>query len=225
MPVAADGTTLGSAFVWSDRRAGHEAGALAAVIGGEQPDADHHGTNHHGTNQHSTGTDGTRLVGMRLDAGSVAAKMAWLASHEPERLERGALVAGTPDLLVWRLTGSVTTDWPMASATGSVRDDGRARRRRRTPPAGRGPSGRLADAMAERLPGPVASHTVVGELLAQAAAAARICPRASPSWSVRATGPAKSSARARRRAVADGVVGHDGQRVASPWTPLPVAVP
>ena len=96
VPVAADGTTLGSAFVWSDRRAGHEAGALAAVMGGEQPDADHHGTNHHGTNQHSTGTDGTRLVGTRLDAGSVAAKMAWLASHEPERLERGALVAGTP---------------------------------------------------------------------------------------------------------------------------------
>ncbi len=80
MPVAADATPLGPALLWSDRRAGAEAVTLA----------------------HSFGDDGAgagavrRRTGVVLDAGSVAAKVAWLARNEPHRLRDAALAPLAP---------------------------------------------------------------------------------------------------------------------------------
>jgi sugar (pentulose or hexulose) kinase len=68
VPVAEDQTVLGAALVWSDRRAGAEAARLAEQFGGVE-----------------------RLrqrVGIVVDAGSMLAKLAWLARYEPGRLER-----------------------------------------------------------------------------------------------------------------------------------------
>ena len=57
-------------------------------------------------------------TGLVLDGGSVAAKMAWLAHHEPDRIGRARWLLSPRDLMVWRLTGEVVTDTTMASATG-----------------------------------------------------------------------------------------------------------
>ena len=53
-------------ILWSDRRGPAEAAALAGALGGED------------INRARTG--------IPLDAGAVAAKLAWIAGHEPDRL-------------------------------------------------------------------------------------------------------------------------------------------
>jgi xylulokinase len=100
VPVAADTEPLGPALLWSDRRAGTEAGALAASFG---PDG---------------AVRARRRTGVMLDAGSVAAKVAWLERHEPERLTGARWLLSPRDLIVWRLTGEVCSDDTLASATG-----------------------------------------------------------------------------------------------------------
>ena len=52
------------------------------------------------------------------DAGSVAAKIAWLAAHDRDRLEASAWVLAPRDLVAWWLTGAVATDATMASRSG-----------------------------------------------------------------------------------------------------------
>lgn len=92
------GTPIGPGMLWSDRRAAFEATRLAQ-------DA-----------EVKVGID--PRTGSPLDAGSMAAKLAWLAAHERERFERCTWILSPRDLVVWRLTGAVATDPSMASRTG-----------------------------------------------------------------------------------------------------------
>ena len=120
VPVTAAGDALGPALVWSDRRASAEAAAL-------------------------DGRGRIGAAGAVVDAGTVAAKLAWLRVHEPSRLAAARWLLAPRDLVVWRLTGATTTDVTLASATGLYGDDGAP----------------LTDA-AHLLPPAVASTTVVG---------------------------------------------------------------
>jgi len=138
VPVAADATPLGPALVWSDRRAAAEAVSLAESLG------DH-------------GADMVRRrTGVVLDAGSVAAKIAWLGHHDPETLRAARWLLAPRDLVAWRLTGEVHTDDTLASATGlyELNDDGLG-------PLLPG----LVDTVGDLLPDALASDTVVGPLL------------------------------------------------------------
>ena len=114
VPVTADATPLGPALLWSDRRAGAEADALAASFGGRC---------------RCRANMVRRRTGVVLDAGSVAAKVAWLERHEPERIKTARWLLAPRDLLAWRLTGEVATDHTLASATGLF-DRGDSSRRR-----------------------------------------------------------------------------------------------
>ena len=53
-----------------------------------------------------------------LDGGAVAAKLAWLETHEPGRLAAARWVLAPRDLVVRQLTGEVATDHTLASAAG-----------------------------------------------------------------------------------------------------------
>ncbi|HLN41432.1 MAG TPA: FGGY family carbohydrate kinase [Acidimicrobiales bacterium] len=138
VPVAADATPLGPALVWSDRRAATEAFALAQSFGEEGADVVR------------------RRTGVVLDAGSVAAKFAWLEHNDPATLRAARWLLAPRDLMAWRLIGDVTTDQTLASATGLFEmSDG-----------GLGPLlPGLADVVADLLPDAVPSDTVVGGLL------------------------------------------------------------
>jgi xylulokinase len=98
VPVTAAGDPLGPALVWSDRRASVEAGVMAEGLGGV------------GAVHRSTGTV--------LDGGAVAAKLAWLAAHEPDRLARARWILTPRDLVLREMTGEVVTDLTMVSAAG-----------------------------------------------------------------------------------------------------------
>jgi len=100
VPVTADGTPLGPALLWSDRRAGREAMDLANSFGDDGANAVR------------------RRTGIVLDAGSVAAKMLWLARCEPDRLRDARWLLAPRDLVAWHLTGEVSTDFTLASAAG-----------------------------------------------------------------------------------------------------------
>ncbi len=102
--AGADGAPIGPAILWSDQRAHREAEDLR---------------------QRSVASDGGPLpFGITLDAGSVPAKMAWLARHEPERLADAAWILAPRDLVAWWLTGAVATDPTMAWRTGLYGEDG-----------------------------------------------------------------------------------------------------
>ena len=136
VPVAADATPVGPALLWSDRRAGAEAVSLARSFGEEGA------------------TTLRRRTGVVLDAGSVAAKVTWLARHEPQRLHDARWLLSPRDLLAWRLTGEVATDHTLASATGLFELAGGA-----LVPG-------LVDDVADRLPVPRPSDAILGGLLA-----------------------------------------------------------
>jgi len=144
VPVTADFRALGPALLWSDRRAAAEAAALGAAFGG----------------------DGARSVrrrtGVVLDGGSVAAKVAWLVRHEPDRINSARWFLAPRDLMAWRLTGEVCTDHTLASATGLfalTADDADS-----SAPLGLLVPG-LVDAVADRLPPSRPSDAVAGGLL------------------------------------------------------------
>jgi xylulokinase len=104
VPVTAAAEPLGHGLLWSDRRGVQEAAMLAAGLGGH---------------------DAVRsLTGVPLDGGAVAAKLAWLAAHDPGRLARADWVLTPRDLVIWRLTGEVVTDRTMASRGGLYDLDG-----------------------------------------------------------------------------------------------------
>jgi xylulokinase len=114
-----------------------------------------------------------RRTGVVLDAGSVAAKVAWLQHHEPERIKTARWLLAPRDLMAWRLTGEVATDHTLASASGLFEisaessrggggDDGEGDGRGR----GLGPLvPGLVDEVADLLPVSRPSSTVVGGLL------------------------------------------------------------
>ncbi len=114
-----------------------------------------------------------RRTGVVLDAGSVAAKIAWLGQHEPERVKSARWFLTPRDLVAWRLTGEVATDHTMASASGlfeifgpsSARESGGDDERSLGPLV---PG--LADGVADRLPPSRPSTTVIGALLGGPAA-------------------------------------------------------
>jgi sugar (pentulose or hexulose) kinase len=98
VPVRASGESLGRALLWSDHRAADEAATLRRELDGHDAV--------------------TRLTGVHLDAGAVAAKLEWLAAHDPARLAGADWLLGPRDLMVWRMTGEVVTDASMASRSG-----------------------------------------------------------------------------------------------------------
>jgi xylulokinase len=132
VPVTAEGAPLGPAIVWWDRRATDEATAL--------------------------GDDFQVLTGVVPDAGTVAAKLAWIWKHDPDRLEGQRWILGPRDLVVFRMTGRAVTDTSVASRTGLLALDGAA-----------------LDG-AQLLPEVVASRTVVGESLPEPSVALGIVP-------------------------------------------------
>ena len=71
------GEALGPGILWSDRRAAAEAAGA-------------------GSDARGTGRRAPRPRGVVLDAGSVAAKIAWLAGHEAERFDGQPLDPGAP---------------------------------------------------------------------------------------------------------------------------------
>lgn len=137
VPATAAGAPLGPGLLWSDRRAAAEAAALAGACGGADMVR--------------------RRTGLPLDAGAVAAKVAWLWSHEPRRMAASRWLLSPRDLIVWRMCGEVVTDTTLASATGLYDSTGRL-------------VAELVGEAAGRLPTPVGPASVVGGLLAEAAA-------------------------------------------------------
>jgi len=153
VPVAADGRPLGPGIVWSDRRAAAEAAELAAAAPGAEAMRPLRGI----TPEAAAGAEAVRqLTGIVLDAAAVPAKIRWLQAHEPDRLASARWLLSPRDLIVLRMTGSVTTDSTMASATGLYDRTG-------------DPVAELVGPAADRLPEPVASATVAGTLVPAAA--------------------------------------------------------
>jgi xylulokinase len=163
VPVTTDGTPMGPALLWSDRRAHAEALALAESFGDDGADAVR------------------RRTGVVLDAGSVAAKVAWLRQNEPERLDATRWLLAPRDLMAWHLTGEVSTDDTLASATGLYELSGAGSGRGGaggTAGSAAGGAGRgggsdplgpllsgLVDAMADRLPPSRPADKVLGGVL------------------------------------------------------------
>jgi xylulokinase len=131
VPVTARGDPIGKGILWSDHRAASAARALAERMGGDD------------INRARTG--------IPLDAGAVAAKLAWLAEHEPDRMEAAHVVLSPRDLIVYRMTDQIVTDSTFASRSGLYDFDGNAVRELAGPALG-------------KLPTVVASDTVVGNL-------------------------------------------------------------
>lgn len=97
------GAVVRPALLWNDLRSAPQADALVTELGG--PDAS------------------VAAVGSVLTASYTAAKLRWLAEHEPEAAARVAAVALPHDWLTWRLDGApdltqLTTDAGDASGTG-----------------------------------------------------------------------------------------------------------
>ncbi len=133
VPVTRQGDPIGKGILWSDRRGAAEARRLAERMGGDD------------VNRARTG--------IPLDAGAVAAKLAWLAENEPARLESADVILSPRDLIVYRMTDQLVTDATFASRSGLYDFDGNALRELAGPALG-------------KLPSVVASDTVVGHLKA-----------------------------------------------------------
>jgi xylulokinase len=133
VPVTRAGDPIGKGILWSDRRGTVEAAALTEEIGGES------------INRARTG--------IPLDGGAVAAKLAWLAAHEPDRLSASDLILSPRDLVLMRMTNEVVTDATFASRSGLYDFDGNAVRELAGPALG-------------KLPSVVSSDTVIGALKA-----------------------------------------------------------
>jgi xylulokinase len=127
------GECFGKGILWSDRRGAAEARTLAAEMGGDD------------INRARTG--------IPLDAGAVAAKLAWLVGHEPERLAACDVILSPRDLVLLRMTDEVVTDVTFASRSGLYDFDGNAVRELAGPALG-------------KLPSVVAPDTIIGQLKA-----------------------------------------------------------
>jgi xylulokinase len=137
VPLTAAAEPLGTGLLWSDRRAVAEAAALTAALGGDEAVL--------------------RRTGVPLDGGAVAAKIAWIADHQPGRMAACDWLLSPRDLVVWRLTGEVATDVTLASRTGLYDAEGRVVEE-------------LAGAAAGKLPPVLPPDQVVGWLRAVPAA-------------------------------------------------------
>src|SRR5271163_4917268 len=131
VPVSAQGDPIGKGILWSDHRAAAEARLLAERMGGDD------------INRARTG--------IPLDAGAVAAKLAWLAEHQPERIDSAHVILSPRDFIVYRMTDQLVTDATFASRSGLYDFDGNAVRELAGPALG-------------KLPSVVPPDTVVGQL-------------------------------------------------------------
>ena len=131
VPVTASGEPVGKGILWSDRRGVAEAPILAELLGGED------------INRARTG--------IPLDAGAMAAKLAWLSTHEPDRLALSDVILSPRDFILRRMTDEVVTDASFASRSGLYDFDGNAVRELAGPAMG-------------KLPSVVPSDTVIGHL-------------------------------------------------------------
>jgi len=103
--VEPSGRPTGPGILWSDRRAGGEVDELLERSGGaEAVEA---------------------ATGAPLAAESVAAKLAWLARHRKEDLDRAGSLLTPRDYVVHRLSGELATDTTMASRCGLYDLEGR----------------------------------------------------------------------------------------------------
>jgi len=133
VPVNASGDPIGKGILWSDRRGVTEASLLTKALGGED------------INRARTGVP--------LDAGAMAAKLAWVAAHEPARLSAAAVILSPRDFVLRRMTDEVVTDVTFASRSGLYDFDGNAVRELAGPALG-------------KLPSVVPPDTVIGHLKA-----------------------------------------------------------
>jgi sugar (pentulose or hexulose) kinase len=131
VPVTAAGEPIGKGILWSDRRGAVEAPVLAELLGGE------------GINRARTG--------IPLDAGAMAAKLAWLDANDPDRLPASDVILSPRDFVLRRMTDEVVTDVTFASRSGLYDFDGNAVRELAGPALG-------------KLPSVVPSDTVIGHL-------------------------------------------------------------
>jgi xylulokinase len=120
VPLTAQGDPIGKGILWSDHRAAATARVLAERMGGDD------------VNRARTG--------IPLDAGAVAAKLAWLADNEPGRLEAAQVILSPRDLVVYRMTDQVVTDTTFASRSGLYDFDGNVVRELAGPALGKLPS-------------------------------------------------------------------------------------
>jgi xylulokinase len=133
VPVTRAGEPIGKGILWSDRRGASEIRALAERMGGDD------------VNRARTG--------IPLDAGAVAAKLAWLDANDPDRLAASDLILSPRDMVLMRMTDEVVTDVTFASRSGLYDFDGNAVRELAGPALG-------------KLPSVVAPDTVIGQLKA-----------------------------------------------------------
>jgi sugar (pentulose or hexulose) kinase len=131
VPVTAGGDPIGKGILWSDRRGTVEAPILAVMLGGED------------INRARTG--------IPLDAGAMAAKLAWLDANEPDRLPACDVILSPRDFVLRRMTDEVVTDVTFASRSGLYDFDGNAVRELAGPALG-------------KLPSVVPSDTIIGRL-------------------------------------------------------------
>jgi sugar (pentulose or hexulose) kinase len=131
VPVTAGGDPIGKGILWSDRRGTVEAPILAEMLGGED------------INRARTG--------IPLEAGAMAAKLAWLDANDPDRLPACDVILSPRDFVLRRMTDEVVTDVTFASRSGLYDFDGNAVRELAGPALG-------------KLPSVVPSDTIVGRL-------------------------------------------------------------
>lgn len=97
LPVDSTGEPVGSAMIWSDSRAWREARELEARLGPGYL---------------------RRVTGSVATANYPAAKIAWMKTHQPERLARARWVMGAKDWVRHVLGGEVGTEPTDGSGTG-----------------------------------------------------------------------------------------------------------
>lgn len=149
----AQGEPVRPVMLYSDSRAHAEAAAL----------------------NESAGSDWLReLTGNDQGAGSLIARLRWLAAHESESLRRAAhLLIGAADAVVFRLTGRACSDTTTASTTGLMDLAARAW---------------LSAAQWERC-GVRDARALLGELVPGGAQVGAVQPAAAAEWGVRVGTP------------------------------------
>ncbi|MCX7750367.1 MAG: xylulokinase [Candidatus Bipolaricaulota bacterium] len=134
LPVDAGGTPLRRAIIWADQRATQEAQNLVARVGLEEI---------------------YRTTGHRVGPAYSGPKMAWLRTHEPSCYAKTYKFLQAKDFVVHLLTGTWVTDYSDAGGTGLLNL------------AAKEWSPSLVQALdleLDKLPTPVSSLTVVGEV-------------------------------------------------------------
>ncbi|HEY3819432.1 MAG TPA: FGGY family carbohydrate kinase [Polyangiaceae bacterium] len=136
------GRALRPALLWLDVRAGAEARALEGALGPGRAEA---------------------LGGNRMHAFYLGPKLAWLRAHEPEAMERAALVLQSHAFVAMRLTGEAACDPSTAMLCAPLFD---------AAALGWSEEGaRAAGVPLGKLPRIVRSHDVLGTVTREAAAA------------------------------------------------------